>query len=59
MSNIKLDYFRLVLTENSQTSLLSQKTRTEIIEDFFSNDIDFPATVFNSKHKKCDPSNII
>lgn len=50
MSNIKLDYFRLVLTENSQTSLLSQKTRTEIIEDFFSNDIDF-ASSKNTKYR--------
>lgn len=41
MDNIKLEYFRLVLTENRQTSLLPQKTRTELIEELFSNDIDF------------------
>lgn len=41
MNNIKLEYFRLVLTEDTQTSLLPQKTRTELIEEFFSNDIDF------------------
>ena len=39
--NVKLEYFRLVLTENSQKSLLPQKSRTELIEDLFLKDIDF------------------
>ena len=41
MENIKLEYFRLTLTENRQKSLLPQKSRTELIEDLFLNDIEF------------------
>lgn len=41
MENIKLEYFRLTLTENKQKSLLPQKSRTELIEDLFLNDIEF------------------
>jgi len=42
MNNIKLEYFRLILTENEQKSLLPQyANRAELINDFFLNDIDF------------------
>ena len=50
MDNIKLEYFRLILTENRQTSLLPQKTRTELIEELFSNDMDFVSSK-NTEYK--------